>query len=64
MSKSVTQSEEEINQRIIDCLKGIEWDIIQGKIDSVMMKLEEAQKLTREWGVKNITVCSLGARNT
>jgi len=54
LSKSVTQSEEEIKQRIIDCLKGIEWDIIQGKIDSVMMKLEEAQKLTREWGVKKI----------
>jgi len=46
------QSEEEIKQRIIDCLKGMEWDIMQGKIDSVMMKLEEAQKLTREWGVK------------
>ena len=54
MSKSVTQSEEETKQRIIDCLKGIEWDILQGKIDTVMMKLEEAQKLTREWGVKKI----------
>ena len=52
MSKSVTQSEEEIKQRIIDCLKDIEWDIMQGKIDAVMTKLEEAQKLTREWGVK------------
>jgi len=52
LSKSVTQSEEEIKQRIIDCLKGTEWDIMQGKIDSVMMKLEEAQKLTREWRVK------------
>lgn len=54
MSKSVKQSEEEIKQRIIDCLKDIEWDIIQGKIDTVMTKLEEAQKLTREWGVKKI----------
>ena len=52
MSKSVTQSEEEIKQRIIDCLKDIEWNIMQGKIDAVMTKLEEAQKLTREWGVK------------
>jgi len=52
LSKSVTQSEEEIKQRIIDCLKDIEWDIMQGKIDAVMTKLEEAQKLTREWGVK------------
>jgi len=50
----VKQSEEEIKQRIIDCLKDIEWDIIQGKIDTVMTKLEEAQKLTREWGVKKI----------
>ena len=48
MFKSVTQSEEEIEQRIIDCLKDIEWDIMQGKIDTVMTKLEEAQKLTRE----------------
>jgi len=54
LSKSVTQSEEEIKQRIIDCLKDIEWDIMQGKIDAVMTKLEEAQKLTREWGVKKI----------
>ena len=54
MSKSVTQSEEEIKQRIIDCLKDIEWDIMQGKIDAVITKLEEAQKLTREWGVKKI----------
>ena len=54
MSKSVTQSEEEIKQRIIDCLKDIEWDIMQGKIDIVMTKLEEAQKLTRGWGVKKI----------
>ena len=52
MSKSVTQSEEEIKQRIIDCLRDIEWDIMQGKIDAVMKKLEEAQKLTKEWGVK------------
>jgi hypothetical protein len=50
LSKSVTQSEEEMKQRIIDCLRDIEWDIMQGKIDTVMKKLEEAQKLTREWG--------------
>jgi hypothetical protein len=50
----VTQSEEEIKQRIIDCLKNIEWDIMQGKIDTVMAKLEEAQKLTQEWGEKKI----------
>ena len=54
MSKSVTHSEEEIKQRMIDCLKDIEWDIMQGKIDAVMTKLEEAQKLTCEWGVKKI----------
>jgi len=54
LSKSVTQSEEEIKQRITDCLKDIEWDIMQGKIDTVMTKLEEAQKLTREWGAKKI----------
>lgn len=52
MSKSVTQSEKEIKQRIIDCLRDIEWDILQGKIDAVIKKLEEAQKLTKEWGVK------------
>jgi hypothetical protein len=52
LSKSVTQSEEEIKQRIIDCLKDIKWDIMQGKIDAVMTKLEEAQKLTREWGIR------------
>jgi len=50
----VTQSEEEIKQRIIDCLKDIEWDIMQGKIDTAMTKLEEAQKLTKEWRVKKI----------
>jgi uncharacterized protein YlzI (FlbEa/FlbD family) len=50
----VTQSEEEIKQRIIDCLKDIEWDIMQGKIDTVMTKLEEAQKLIQEWGEKKI----------
>ena len=55
MSKSVTQSEEEIKQRIIDCLRDIEWDIMQGKIDAVIKKLEEAQKLTQEWGVKKYT---------
>jgi len=54
LSKSVTQSEEEIKQRIIDCLKDIEWDIMQGKIDTVMTKLEEAQKLIQEWGEKKI----------
>jgi hypothetical protein len=52
LSKSVVQSEEKIEQRIIDCLKDIEWDIMQGKIDAVMTKLEEAQKLTREWRVR------------
>lgn len=52
MPKSVIQSEEEIKQRIIDCLKDIKWDIMQGKIDAVMTKLEEAQKLTREWGIR------------
>jgi len=45
----VTQSEEEIKQRLIDCLKDTEWNIMQGKIDTVRTKLEEAQKLTREW---------------
>jgi len=54
LSKGVTQSEEEIKQRIIDCLKDIEWDIMQGKIDTVMTKLEEAQKLTQEWREKKI----------
>ncbi len=49
MSKNVTQSEEKIKQMIIDSLKDIEWDIVQGKTDAVMTKLEEAQKLTREW---------------
>ena len=52
MPKSVTQSEEKIKQRIIDCLKDIQWDIMQGKIDAVMTKLEEALKLTREWRVR------------
>jgi hypothetical protein len=54
LSKSVIQSEEKIKQRIIDCLKDIEWDIIQGKIDAVMTKLEEAHKLVQEWGEKKI----------
>ena len=49
MSKSVTQSEEKIKQIIIDSLKDIEWDIMLGKTDVVMTKLEEAQKLAREW---------------
>jgi hypothetical protein len=50
LSRSVMQSEEKIKQRIIDCLKDIEWDIIQGKIEAVMTKLEEARKLVQEWG--------------
>jgi hypothetical protein len=45
----VIQSEEKIKQRIIDSLRDVEWDIMQGKTDDVMTKLEEAQKLTREW---------------
>jgi len=45
LSKSVTQSEEKIKQIIIDSLKNIEWDIMLGKTDVVMTKLEEAQKL-------------------
>jgi hypothetical protein len=52
LSKSVAQSEEKIKQMIIDCLRDIEWDIMQGKTDVVMTKLEEAQKLTREWRVR------------
>ena len=52
MSKSVIQSEEKIKQRIVDCLKDIEWDILQGKIDAVMTKLEEAHKLVQEWSEK------------
>ena len=52
MSKSVTQSEEKIKQMIIDSLRDIEWDIMQGKTDAVMTKLDEAQKLTREWRVR------------
>jgi hypothetical protein len=54
LSKSVIQSEEKRKQMIIDCLKDIEWDIIQGKIDAVMTKLEEAQKLSQEWRRKKI----------
>jgi hypothetical protein len=49
MSKSVIQSEEKTKQMIIDTLKDIEWDVMQGKTDALMTKLEEAQKLTREW---------------
>jgi hypothetical protein len=41
----VTQSEEKIKQMIIDSLKDIEWDIMQGKTDDVMTKLEEARNL-------------------
>jgi hypothetical protein len=54
LAKSVIQSEEKIKQRIIDCLKDIELDIIQGRIDAVMTKLEEAHKLVQEWGEKKI----------
>jgi hypothetical protein len=54
LAKNVIQSEEKIKQRIIDCLKDIEWDIIQGKTDTVMTKLEEAQKLTGEWELQKI----------
>jgi hypothetical protein len=52
LSTGVTQSDEEIKQRIVDYLKDIEWDILQGKIDALIMKLEEAQKLAREWASK------------
>jgi hypothetical protein len=52
LSKSVAQSEEKTKQMIIDSLRDIEWDIMQGKTDAVMTKLEEAQKLTREWRVR------------
>jgi hypothetical protein len=52
LSKSVAQSEEKMKQMIIDSLRDIEWDIMQGKTDAVMTKLEEAQKLTREWKVR------------
>jgi hypothetical protein len=52
LSKSVIQSEEKTKQMIIDSLRDIEWDIMQGKIDAVMTKLEEAQKLTLEWRVR------------
>jgi hypothetical protein len=54
LSKSVIQSEEKIKQRLIDCLRDIEWDIMQEKIDAVMTKLEEAHKLAQEWGEKKI----------
>jgi hypothetical protein len=50
----VTQSEEKIKQMIIDSLRDIEWEIMQGKTDAVMTKLEEAQKLTREWGETSV----------
>jgi hypothetical protein len=52
LSKNVIPSEEKIKQSIIDCLKDIEWDIMQGKNDLVMKKLEEAHKLVQEWGEK------------
>jgi hypothetical protein len=43
LSKSVIESEEKTKQMIIDSLKDIEWNVIQGKTDAVMTKLEEAQ---------------------
>jgi hypothetical protein len=49
LSKSVTQTEERTKQMIIDSLRDIEWDIMQGKTDIVMTKLEEAHKLVQEW---------------
>ena len=49
MSKSMMPSEEETKQMIIDSLRDIEWDIMQGKINDVITKLEDAQKLTRKW---------------
>lgn len=49
MSKDVTQSEEKIKQLLIDSLKDIDWDITLGKIDAVVTKLEEAQRITQEW---------------
>jgi hypothetical protein len=52
LSKSVTQSEEAMKQMIIDSLKDIEWDVMQGKTDAVITKLEEALKLAREWRVR------------
>jgi hypothetical protein len=58
LSKSVIQSEEKIKQRLIDCLKDIEWDIIQGKIEAVMTKLEEARKLVQDWGKKRVSSAS------
>lgn len=45
----MTQTEEKTKQMIIDSLKDIEWDIMLGKTDVVMTKLEESQKLAREW---------------
>jgi len=48
----VIPSEEKIKQSIIDCLRNIEWDIMQGKNDVVMTKLKEAHKLVQEWGKK------------
>jgi len=54
LSKSVIQSEEKIKQMIIDCLKDVEWDIMQGKIGPLIAKLEEAQKLAQEWRDKKI----------
>jgi hypothetical protein len=49
LSKGITQSEEKIKQNIIDSLKDIDWDIMLGKTDAVVTKLEEAQRLTQEW---------------
>jgi hypothetical protein len=52
LSKSAIQSEEKTKQMIIDSLRDIGWDIIQGKMDVVMTKLEKAHELTREWIVR------------
>jgi len=54
LSKSKIQSQETSRQMIIDCLKDVEWDIIQEKIDAVITKLEEAQKLAQECRDKKI----------
>jgi hypothetical protein len=47
----VTQSEK-IKQMIINSLKDIEWDIIQGQPDAAVTKLEEAERLAREWKIR------------
>jgi hypothetical protein len=58
LPKNVIHSEEKIKQRLIDSLRDIEWDIVQGKIDAVMAKLEEAQKLSQEWVEKRFNSAS------